>query len=140
MLNKLNKPHSKQTLFIQQLLRAVKPFCRFKADFFFFALLELFELLLPTGSQGQWRCSERSMRKGKSDGGRRAERGQSELSTLNENCRQINALCGEKKKAVQGMNLGCWIGREPVGMCAGPNFHIMCTLWCVCPVGGWEAV
>lgn len=83
------------------------------------------------------------MRNGKkSDGGKRSEKGrQTELSALNENHRQINALSGKKKNSVQRMNLGCWISREHERMCVGLNFRLLLrTSWCVCPVAGWETV
>lgn len=66
---------------------------------------------------------------------------QTELSALNENHRQINALSGKKRNSVQGMNPGCWISRDHERMCVGLNFRLLLrTLWCVCPVAGWETV
>lgn len=78
----------------------------------------------------------------KSGGGKRPRRGrQTELSALNENSRQINALSGKKKNSVQTMNLGFWISREHERMCVDLNVRLLlCTSRRVCPVAGWEAV
>lgn len=60
MLNKLNKKYCGCFVFVQQLLQIVKTCCWIEADFF--VLLESFELQLPMGRQGQWRCSEQPLK------------------------------------------------------------------------------